>query len=364
MAKTIGELDIGRNNNFNLMRLTAAAMVVLSHSFWLTGHENIEPLMKLCGRLTLGSLGVKIFFGISGYLITKSLFRQPTLGGFVWARVLRIFPALLVASLFCAFVVGPVYTTLPLSAYLSDPAVYNFIWRLATLHNFANGLPGVFLSNPVPGNIDSPVWTLPGELLMYASTFLTGVVMVVFKDRAQLPKAILLLIGVVLFMWGVVPHEAGYLYNLWDWGLLFLLGGLSYIFRKWIRIYFLLWFVLIILTLVLFHIKTPLFEQMFDVTLVYGVLIVAYHPSLQLKKLRETGDISYGLYIYAVPVQQAVISKFTRLNPLPHFFMSMIIVVPIAAMSWYFIEKPSLKFKDVKWFGGRNKGMGKYFFSR
>ncbi|HEY8930915.1 MAG TPA: acyltransferase [Mucilaginibacter sp.] len=364
MAKTIGELDIGRNNNFNLMRLTAAAMVVLSHSFWLTGHENIEPLMKLCGRLTLGSLGVKIFFAVSGYLITKSLFKQATLGGFIKARVLRIFPALFVASVFCAFVIGPVYTTLPLSAYLSHPAVYNFTWRLATLHNFANGLPGVFLSNPVPGNIDSPVWTLPGELLMYSCTFFAGVVMIVFKDRAQLPKAIPLLIAVVLFMWGVVPHEAGYLYNLWDWGLLFLLGGLSYIFRKWIRIYFLLWFGLITLTLVLFHIKTPLFEQMFDVTLVYGILIAAYHPLLQLKKMREMGDISYGLYIYALPVQQAVILRFTGLSPIPHFFLSIIIAIPIAALSWHFIEGPALKLKDVKYLNGSGKGIGKYFFSR
>ncbi|TFF34045.1 acyltransferase family protein [Mucilaginibacter psychrotolerans] len=80
---TIKQLDQGRNNNFDLLRFTAAVMVIFSHTYLVNGQFSNEPLQKLIGFIDFGALGVKIFFIISGYLITKSLYRQPTLGSFV-----------------------------------------------------------------------------------------------------------------------------------------------------------------------------------------------------------------------------------------------------------------------------------------
>lgn len=344
---TVQQLDSGRNNNFDLIRFIAATMVVFSHSFWLTGNEMNEPLGKLCGLLTFGSLGVKLFFAISGYLITKSLFRQPTLSSFVWARTLRIFPGLIATALFCGLVIGPICTTVPLNSYFNNKALYAFLWRLPILHNFPNALPGVFLSAPIPNNINSPLWTLPGELLMYLCVLLLGAIMLVWKEHRKSIAVLPLLIVVGLYFWGI-PYPADYMKNVVSWGLLFFLGMLSYFFRSKISLNIPVLIGMAIAFLMLFHFRFRFRDEAFDVVLMYAILIFAYHPKLQIKNFHKLGDLSYGLYIYALPIQQLVIQKTALLNPLTHFFVSYIIAFPIAALSWYFIEKPMLRLKNLK----------------
>src|SRR3954447_4385276 len=99
-----------KDNNFDTLRLTAAAMVLVSHSFPLAYGSNDagEPLWKLShNQATLGTLSVWVFFIISGYLITQSFAKAPDPGRYLSARCLRIFPGLLVSLIFCATVLGP-----------------------------------------------------------------------------------------------------------------------------------------------------------------------------------------------------------------------------------------------------------------
>ena len=77
---------------FDLMRLIAALLVVVSHTFPLAGH----PPLRIWGVEDLGALGVSIFFVISGYLVTASYLRDPKT--YLLKRLLRIEPAL-IASL-------------------------------------------------------------------------------------------------------------------------------------------------------------------------------------------------------------------------------------------------------------------------
>jgi len=59
-------------------------------------------------------------------------------------------------------------------------------------------------------------------------------------------------------------------------------------------------------------------------------------------------DFSYGLYLYAFPVQQTI-SQFmphVKENWLLALVLSTIISGLLALISWYFIEKPSLAFKS------------------
>lgn len=303
------QLDSGRNNNFDLIRFIAASMVIFSHSYWLTGNEAIEPLGKLCGIVNFGSLGVKVFFAISGYLITKSLMRQPTLTGFVWARVLRIFPGLFAASVFCAFIIGPICTVLPIGQYLTNSALFSFVWRLTTLHSYPNTLPGVFISNPIPNNINSPVWTLPGELMMYICVlFLGAVLLIVKKGVKSLITVVPLALVVLAFVWSV-----DWLYgNNWyivSWGILFFLGMACYFFRSKIVLKVPVFIIMCIAFLLLFHFRFRFIETALDVVLMYGILVFSYHPKLQVKNFHKIGDLSYGLYIYALPIQQLVVQK-------------------------------------------------------
>ena len=68
----LGELAHGRANNFNLIRFAAASAVIVFHSYALTGRWTDEPLWRLAPELNFGALGVKIFFVISGFLVTQS----------------------------------------------------------------------------------------------------------------------------------------------------------------------------------------------------------------------------------------------------------------------------------------------------
>ena len=72
MIIPLGSLTHGRVNNVQLLRLLAAACVVLFHSYALTGRWTSEQLWKLAPELNFGVVDVKCFFVISGFLVTQS----------------------------------------------------------------------------------------------------------------------------------------------------------------------------------------------------------------------------------------------------------------------------------------------------
>jgi peptidoglycan/LPS O-acetylase OafA/YrhL len=107
MANTIAALLHGRDNNFNLIRFLAASAVIVDHSFALVSHDQTADALIDVERLEIGRLAVDVFFIISGFLVTRSVMTQPTLVDYAVARFLRLFPALLVACIGIAFVLGP-----------------------------------------------------------------------------------------------------------------------------------------------------------------------------------------------------------------------------------------------------------------
>jgi len=162
------DYDRSRSNNFNLIRFISALLVLYSHHFILTNtHTNAEPFSNV--GMTLGSIAVDIFFITSGLLITASYYSRASLLSFAHARVLRIYPALIVCVLFCILIVGTAYTTLSLSEYFSDPKTFKFLKRNSLLLNdITYALPGVFSENHVKNAINGSLWTLPYEVKMYA----------------------------------------------------------------------------------------------------------------------------------------------------------------------------------------------------
>ena len=344
---TVQQLDSGRSNNFDLIRFIAATMVIFSHSYWVTGNQPNEPLGKLCGIVNFGSLGLKIFFTISGYLITKSIYRQPTLGSFVWARILRIFPGLFFTAIFCTFIIGPICTTLPLNKYFTDSTVYSFVLRMATLHGNFYFLPGVFQSNPGSTGVNIPLWTLPAELFMYFCVLLWGAGLLLWKKQFKHLTLVPLIIIVYVFCWGI-PYAPQLMNYISSWGELFFLGMICYLFSNKIILSLPLFGAMMVLFLALFHYRFALIDSAFNIVLVYGLLIFSYHPKLQLKSFHKLGDFSYGLYIYAFPIQQLLALKFPVLKPVEHFFISFLPALALAILSWYFVEKPMLALKTIK----------------
>jgi peptidoglycan/LPS O-acetylase OafA/YrhL len=104
---SLNALSKGRDNNLNLLRFLAAGLVIYAHSFGITGNIAREPFFAAFG-IGIGDIAVDVFFVVSGFLIAKSFLAKP-LHVFLWARAMRIYPALWVSSLLFV-VVAQCYT--------------------------------------------------------------------------------------------------------------------------------------------------------------------------------------------------------------------------------------------------------------
>ncbi len=94
----------------------------------------------------------------------------------------------------------------------------------------------------------------------------------------------------------------------------------------------------------------PYFNFITSFALAYVVFFIVYKlPVLPLD--RYIGDLSYGVYIYAWPVQQIVEMFYPNNNPYQNGLISVVFVLLLAKLSWDLIEKPSLdlKKKIMKW---------------
>lgn len=134
-----------RQNNFNLVRLLLALLVLLSHAPELIdGNRSRELLTCLFGSLSFGELAVDGFFLLSGYLIMQSWDAQPQPWPFFKKRALRIYPGFVVATLVCAFVVGPLAAD-P-DTYFGELNVPALLANMALLQKPA--VPAVFAGLP------------------------------------------------------------------------------------------------------------------------------------------------------------------------------------------------------------------------
>src|SRR5271165_6680248 len=152
-----------RQNGFDLLRIIAATMVIYGHAFPLSG--SVAP-----GILGNGaqSIGVKIFFIISGFLVTRSWLADPNLLRFAQRRAARIAPGLIVAVLFGTFVVGPLFTKISLAEYITSGTTWRYLANCVLYPVYS--LPGVFQGNPFPNAVNGSLWSLPVEVLMYVLT--------------------------------------------------------------------------------------------------------------------------------------------------------------------------------------------------
>ena len=167
----------GRDNNFNLIRIVAALAVLITHSFALAmGTSDAEPFRQSLG-ITMGEIAVDIFFIASGFLVTASLLTRQSVIEFVWARVLRIFPALLIMLILTVFGLGVFFTSLSFPSYISDSKTYIYLLKCATLIRGVDfTLPGVFDENPYNNMVNGSLWTMPYEIKMYVILLLIFVV--------------------------------------------------------------------------------------------------------------------------------------------------------------------------------------------
>ncbi|RYZ93097.1 MAG: acyltransferase, partial [Sphingobacteriaceae bacterium] len=157
---------IRSNNNFGLVRLLTAFLVVYAHSL---------ELFKETDSLYVGGLRIHIFFFLSGLLITASFFHSKTYSSYIIMRLFRLWPAMIVCTLLTVLLLGPLVTTLSSEQYFSHPVTLNYLFNNLLVYNTQFHLPGVFTHNHYPEVVNGSIWTLKLELQCYVFIFLTGV---------------------------------------------------------------------------------------------------------------------------------------------------------------------------------------------
>jgi len=343
-----------RDNNFNLIRFIAAFGVLFSHSFPLIlGSSEFEPFKMFFG-MSLGHMAVDIFFISSGFLIANSLFMKRGLANFMWARFLRIYPGLFVALLFCVFVVGIYFTQYPLWEYLTHIQTYVFLAKNAVLFfGEEQGLPGVFEALPWPGVVNGSLWTLPFEVKAYCLLVLISVALhrlIVWSNGSLNQHVVYFLIPFIGMCIYILNHFYSFLpisyFGAEDFRLysLFFIGTACYLFKDRL-ILSSRTFYAVLAALAVSSIHMDAFFITYNIVMFYIIFYLAYIPKGSIRKFNEYGDYSYGIYIYAWPVQQSVIALIPNINILELCVYSFGVTLLLSYFSWHLVEKKALKLK-------------------
>jgi peptidoglycan/LPS O-acetylase OafA/YrhL len=334
----LGERLSTRDNNLNLIRVVAATAVLVSHAWPIAlGEGTPEPLEAALGH-SLGYIAVMVFFAASGFLITASFDRRRSFAQFLRARVARLMPGLAVSLLIVALIAGPILTNLPSAAYLTDPQTWTFLARNITLIKPQYDLPGVFATNPYPA-IEGSIWTLAYEVACYAGVVLAGFAGLV-RNRAlgTVALAIWVALGAGLKAAGVsILYQADQLLLL---SQPFAFGMLAYLWRDRLPVHPLLLGALAAVT-ALAH-ATPAYDLLFILTLAYATLFLAAWPGGAIRAYNRLGDVSYGIYIYAFPVQGLMVWAIGPQTPVQNILWSFPPTLLLAILSWRLVEKPAL----------------------
>jgi peptidoglycan/LPS O-acetylase OafA/YrhL len=280
-----------RSNSFDFVRFVAALGVLISHHFPLAGYS--EP--RFLG-ISIGFICVEIFFLMSGYLICKSIINNPSFSRFVAARVLRILPNLVFALTFTSLVTMVVFQNYSHwfghLRYIAQNII--MLVRGGPYYEIA----GVFESLPEHA-INGSIWSLPSEVWCY---FILYFVLVALPGRRA--PLLIVLSGLCALAWLKGSFALfGIEFGIGKFGML----GLAFFVGA---------------TCASLSWKLPVLS------------------SPKMAWFSKGGDASYGMYIFAWPVQQFCV-MWVR-----DFWTSMAlaaaITIAIGYFTWHSFEKRAL----------------------
>jgi peptidoglycan/LPS O-acetylase OafA/YrhL len=294
---------------------------------------------------------VGMFFALSGFLVTGSALRNPTVSTFFANRALRIVPALSVEVTLSALILGPIVTTAALSRYFSDPLFAHYFLNILGVAQYR--LPGVFAANPWPHLVNANMWTLAPEFWCYAITlFLMGTGLIMKRRFLTIAILIAVLVSTLAILYepAIQVHSDSTRFARWFIVLMFFLGMLAYVAADRIPLSPSLfvgcalgYYVLTILNLL-----GPVAGLMLTYCMVYlGFMTFPWFDRL----VRD--DLSYGMYLYGFPITQTAVwfllPRLGGLDMLGQFavIFPLVIVATLlfSIVSWKTIERPALRLK-------------------
>ncbi|MGY4711353.1 acyltransferase family protein [Mycolicibacterium sp. CBM1] len=354
---TLGQAFDSRKNALNAWRLILATGVILWHSWPLTGRGiSFEPVHQL-----LGDGFVDGFFAISGFLITWSWFRNPRARDYFAARGLRLLPGLWVCLIVTAFVIAPIAVAIQggsVGKLLLSRSPYDYVLGNSGVQVFKHDIAGTPLGVPWFGEWNGSLWTLFWEVLCYITIAALGVFgLLRFRWVVPILLALVLCWSAMLPSMKVIietppdkrpPIDAATTMLIAEgaaarFALMFLAGALLFQFRNVIPARWSLVFLSV--GVVLAASLMPNYRLLGAIPLAYAIIVSG--ALLRSERLTLRTDVSYGVYIYAFPIQQLlVICGLAVLAPPIFAIVAAAVTLPLAALSWFLIEKPALSLKS------------------
>ncbi|AIF46704.1 acyltransferase family protein [Dyella japonica] len=341
-TRTLAEASAQGQDNFLLLRLMAASMVIYGHGNAVSANARFPDLFVWLGWGSYsGAIAVSAFFVISGFMITGSYVRRRHLPSFLWARLLRIYPAYVFCLLVSAYLVGAIVTSLPLADYLRDQQVWRYVSKNLELGKYlAYHLPGVFTGNQVGGAVNGSIWTLPAEVRMYLWVALVGVTGILGG------KYLATVFIAALVAWGVMRPASIPLVPLADFVPLagyFALGAFCFLNRAWVYVG---WPVALV-TGILAWLAHGSVVYPFAMALALASFVFAFAYNTRCDRFNRLGDYSYGLYLWGFPIQQVVAQHVPGASGLANAAFAWPLAMVMAIFSWHMVEKPALGLKAL-----------------
>ncbi len=350
LTPTLGQVEDDRRNNFDFLRFLMASLVLFYHCFALLGGAAKFHSEALDSAAGLGAgAAVSFFFVISGFLVTQSWRRTPQAGPFLKKRVLRIYPAFIFASLFCALVVGPLGAANAADYFRHFHPLGFAAYMLLLVGPY---LPPTLPHVPYAGQVNNSFWTLRYEFECYLLVLVLGLAGLLRRPAFVLAcfgLAVAVTLAQCLGHGLPIPDRDLHLVGnpiYWPRFAVCFLSGMTFLLYRDRISYALPWLLLALLALGAAAVCSRWWDLAVPTAGAYLLFWIAYRPIPKLAHFAKHGDLSYGVYLFAFPVQQMLVCWFQpHLTPLGLFFSAFPITLLLAAVSWHFVEKPCLRLK-------------------
>ena len=321
-------------NNFEFLRLICAFQVMLNHS----SSEFIYKYFFFIDYFP----GVPIFFFISGYLVFASYDKNQNIKTFYLNRVLRLYPALILATILGLILVLKIYSNYEEIDY--SESIKWFFYQLSLGQNY----------NPynIEQTINWVTWTLTIEILFYI------IVPIFFLNKKYTKSLVYLFLIVSSIYWCLfseINNSLIYYINFTPLkaGWMFMIGSLFYLNFDILYKYrnYLFYSIIIIFLIILSDQDNLLFKSSTnDLGFVYFLFLMMFvfwfAYSVKIKIFTINFDLSYGIYLYHTLVINFLLIFFDRSS----LFLIIMLTLILSIFSWFLIEKRFLllKTKNLK----------------
>lgn len=337
------------HNAFGFLRLALASLVIVSHTPEIVdGDRRREVLTRLFGTISFGEFAVDGFFVVSGFLITASFLTGAGPVAYLTKRIARIYPAFVLSSLLCVFVLGPA-----VGGRFEHGALRGTAGALGrALLLCPPVMAHVFQGTFYPA-LNGAAWTIQYEFDCYLLVLALGVLGLLRSARVTGVAAV-----ACLLLHGFAPPAAHVAFDHLPLGGLILTGDrldllrLAGLFLAGATFYLIqgrvslspggMAVAAVLLCTTLF--VAPLAHLGFAVFGAYLLFAVAALGSgTILARINNRDDISYGLYLYAWPIEKLLLWWRAPGGLVVVGVLTWVLAVAAGALSWFLLEKPVMR---------------------